>query len=103
MFFNEYVSWNLSQTESARVDPSWHEWTNQTASLCHANPRRSSPVNDAGALAPVVFSGQPEIETGKIREIKSSKVPYPLNRAFRIQWWYQFRLKMPLTTSSKLH
>src|ERR1043165_6109620 len=38
---------------------------------------RSSPVNDAGALAPVVFSGQPEIKTGKIRKIKSSKVPYP--------------------------
>ena len=36
-----------------------------------------SQVNDAGALAPVVFSDEQPPETGKIRKINSSKVPYP--------------------------
>src|ERR1051325_9575812 len=37
----------------------------------------SNEVNDAGALAPVVFSGQPEIETSKIRRINGKGGPYP--------------------------
>ena len=37
----------------------------------------STQVNDAGALAPVVFSDEQPPETGKIRKINSSKVPYP--------------------------
>ena len=43
-----------------------------TLALC-----RSQQVADAGALAPVVFSGQPGIETGKIRRINGKGGPYP--------------------------
>ena len=36
-----------------------------------------SKVNDAGALAPVVFSDQTKSKTCKIRKIKSKGIPYP--------------------------
>ena len=39
----------------------------------------SVPVNFAGALAPVVFSGQPKLQTCKITKINGKGIPYPPN------------------------
>ena len=58
LFLNDYVSWLQHQVQSTRVDPSRMEWTNQNAGSRHACSRRSTHVNDAGALAPIVFSGE---------------------------------------------
>src|ERR1051325_2709455 len=40
-------------------------------------PRRSNRVSDAGALAPVVFSGHVILQSAKIREIKGKEGPCP--------------------------
>src|ERR1051325_6453835 len=40
-------------------------------------PRRSNRVSDAGALAPVVFSGHVILQPAKIREIKRKEGPCP--------------------------
>ena len=63
-----------NQTQSA-LGPSWMEGTNQEARFCHARPRRSLSVNDAGARAPVVFSDDQNAQTCKIRGIEAKERP----------------------------
>src|ERR1051325_5797741 len=67
----------MFRTESASRGPQLTGWTNWNAPLCHAMLRRSERVNDAGALAPVVFSDRPEIQPAKIAKIKSKGIHYP--------------------------
>ena len=52
-------------------------WTNQRERSRHTSLRRIQWVNDAGALAPVVFSGQPETGKRKIQRINGKGGPYP--------------------------
>src|ERR1043165_3287770 len=69
----------LEKNKSARVD-SQSAWMDESgAPLRHACSRRSQQVADAGALAPVVFSGDDEPQTCKIRKIKAQEGPIPPN------------------------
>src|ERR1051325_6262581 len=45
-------------------------------SATHASPVSVS-VNDAGALAPIVFSGDSKLQTCKIAKINGKGIPYP--------------------------
>ena len=62
---------------SQLVGSSLDERANQNARSCHACLAGPTSVNDAGALAPVVFSGQPETGKRKIQRINGKGGPYP--------------------------
>ena len=68
----------MSQTESTMSGPpgNSNERIRTLDRATHA-PRRSSSVNDAGALAPVVFSDDLKLKTWKIRKINGKGGPYP--------------------------
>ena len=72
------ASWiSLKKTSQHAWTPSQPGWTNQELPLRHACSRRSQQVADAGALAPVVFSGDDEPQTCKIKEIEAKENPIP--------------------------
>src|ERR1051325_4763052 len=69
--------WILKFKRSQQVGPGLNEWTNQKTRNRHADPRLSQTVHDAGALAPVVFSGHVVLQSAKIHEIKRKEGPCP--------------------------
>ena len=71
------MSWLYSKPSQPCVVPSQRERTNQEAYRCHACLHRSQPVSDAGALAPVVFSGEDERQTCKTRHLKAKERSCP--------------------------
>ena len=74
---NDDASVIMFQTQSAVWTPvSARERIRKRHDATQATPE-STQVNDAGALAPVVFSDQPNPQTCKIRRIKRKRAPYP--------------------------
>ena len=65
------------QRTVSKWTPGWmKERIKELPRATHASPVFNT-VNDVGALAPVVFSGEQIPGTYKIREIKSQGIPYP--------------------------
>ena len=75
---NDNASWKF---ENQRADSMWApSLVNERINATHCATQavnRSEPVNDAGALAPVVFSGEEDVQTCKITRIKRKGRPSP--------------------------
>ena len=74
------VSWICQvKTQSAMWTPGWTKERIRVRDCATRASPASTFVNDAGALAPVVFSDQTNFETCKIRRIKAKERPISPN------------------------